>query len=427
MIKLSSPPLQLSTSYLPFYSPKTHNSYNSPSLISTQKPILNQDFFKNQPLSSPNALSSAIQQNQLLLKKPINTSLLLGKVLSDGQGLLTQREHSKPQQELRNTGSVSERSLLMKNTWVRKEQDSYDKENRNILNIPKPIAHFENKKSFFLPKHKGFEGVKQDLSRNFSRQDEISEENSGKFNLMNKRLENTEKFILMNQRLEISKNLITQQTPINSESETHQEKKMEYQEFLKELKAHKSEIVDLKNETKGLKEKLGFIETQIQETERKKKLDELNDLLNKANLENKLIRKKNKNSDLKKMNYTNTDLVREVKPNKEITTKNTLKNNLEFKKLLQKTDLSKLLNGADCNKVKLNSQSNSRNTGELQEILKRKLSNDYNQDRLKFLKEENHFTEKENYEKSNNISESLNTLKKRLAGFLNKHENKKKK
>ncbi len=427
LLKFSSQPMQISNNYMPFYSPISKApTFQYTSTVSSNKPFLNQEIFQQQTLKSPQTITNILQQQQQFMSKKPQDSSLLTKFLNNGQGLLTQREPIK--NIAMNNGSVSERSLLDKKKWFKKEDSSvYDKENKNTLNISKGLNlktspksnGFENLEQFFLSKGKGHETInKRDFSKNFSKQEEvISEENSQKFNLLT-------------QRLEISKNLLHQTTNA-SESEQNQEKKsVDYQEFLKEMKFHKREMVDLKNETKGLKEKVSFLEIQLQESDRRKKLDELNDLLNKANLENKMIRKKTKNRELKRINYTQgtDELIKGINVNmntkKENPLKKEIKTKLEFKKLFHKTDLSKLIIGVE-NKGKLLSQRNSKNNDDLQEILKRKLSNDINQEKLKyFLKEDKAVEKEENGEKAN-ISESLNTLKHRLAKFLNNNGKKK--
>ena len=428
LLKFSSQPMQISNNYMPFYSPISKApTFQYTSTVSSNKPFLNQEIFQQQTLKSPKTITNILQQQQQFISKKSQDSGLLNKFLNNGQGLLTQREPIK--NVAMNNGSVSERSLLDKKKWFKKEQDSsvYDKENKNTLNISKGLNlktspksnGFENLEQFFITKGKVHETMnKMEFSKNFSRQEElISEENSQKFNLLT-------------QRLEISKNIL-HQTPIASESEQYQEKKtVDYQEFLKEMKFHKSEIVDLKNETKDLKEKVSFLESQLQESDRRKKLDDLNDLLNKANLENKMIRKKTKNRELKRNNYTQgtDELIKginmDMNTKKENPLKKEIKTKLEFKKLFQKTDLSKFITGVE-NKGKIMSEGNSKNNDDLKEILKRKLSNDINQEKLKhFFKEDKGVEKEENAEKAN-ISESLNTLKHRLANFLNNNGKKK--
>jgi len=194
-----------------------------------------------------------------------------------------------------------------------------------------------------------------------------------------------------------------------------------------------------------LKEKVGFLENQLQESDRRQKLDELTELLNKANIENKLIRKKTRNRELKKNNHTlgNEDL---EKFNKQPVFKSVVRNRLEIKKLLQKTDLSKLVISVQetpfmseetpfmpeekpfkpeekpivtqrkpCmpeekdEKPLMTKDKDYRQNEDLQSILRRKMSHNGS-----------------NNEK-NNISESLNSLKNRLANFLNSYNNRKKK
>ena len=434
IIKYAGQPIQISSNYLPFYSPVSKSPIIQYTSSITSKPVMNQEIFKQQQhsITSPKNISSIIQQQQFV-KKP-QESALLCKLLNNGQGLLTQREPLKSiDLKMNNNGSLSERSLIDKKKFggIKKEQDSSiaDKENKNTLNISKPIKgspkSYENPENFFVSKGKNLE-TKKEFSKNFSRQDEvISEENSEKFNLLN-------------QRLEISKNLL-HQTRITTESEERKLKDYpkdspEYQEFMKELKSHRSEIVDLKNETKGLKEKLDFLQTKIIDTDRKKKLDELNELLKTANLENKMIRKKTKNQEIKKKNLTqvNEELVKGMDSKREDLKKNAMKTKIEFKKLFQKTDLSKLIIGVGGVKEnhigKLISARNSKNNDDINEILKRKLSNDLNSDRRKcFFKEDKTFDKVENGEKEKeNVTESLNTLKKRLSNFLNNYNSKKK-
>lgn len=428
MIKLSAQPMQITTNYLPFYSPA-----NKTLVYPMAKQAINQEIFKQQMLSPPKNLSCLLQKTSSQItnnKKPPETTLL-NKVLNNGQNLLTQRDDPR-KESYKINGSISERSVIDRKKWgsmnnIVKEQDSYEKENKNTINISKPMENIknENKKnvlaerkptisSSYLLQIPKKETKKPEFSQNLSKQEIISHENS-------------EKFSFLNQRFEISKNL-TQQTPKTNESGTpNEEKKVDYREFLHELHSHKNEIVDLKQQTKGLKDKVSFLESQLIESDRRKKLDELNELLNKANLENKLIRKKTKNRELKLNNYTQgeKESLRESKQIKvPATNTDVMKNKLEFKKLLQKTDLSKLISVVDCNAGKIKSERNSKNNEDLKSILDRRMSNDLNN-----KKGANYFKEDQKDEKksaeSNNVSESLNTLKKRLANFLNKYEGKK--
>lgn len=318
LIKLSAQP-QLSTNYLPFYSPTPKpNSANS--LLIASKPSINQEIFKQgNSLLSPKYFTGAVQHPQIPLRKGYEIGLL-SKVLNNGQGLLTQRDHQNKPPEIKFNGSLSERSLFEKKHWgIKKvnileskredEEDSsimIDKENHNTMNqaiklakpslekshqmetfIEKPteksskmekIAEKSNildlpEKSnkwerFFLPNGNPKDSRRKELSYNInSRQEEPQEQ---------------EKFNLLDQRLEVSRNLLHQTQ--NSQ---------DYNEFMRELKSHRTEIVDLRKETIGLRQKVEFLETQLVESDRRKKLDELNDLLSKANLENKIIRKKN--------------------------------------------------------------------------------------------------------------------------------------
>lgn len=121
-----------------------------------------------------------------------------------------------------------------------------------------------------------------------------------------------------------------------------------------------------------------------------------------------------------------------------------MKSKLEFKKLLQKTDISKLVMGVGGNSKDnhksskkseskpsekkilesqentLNSERSSKNNGEMQKILNRRMSNEMT------ISKEKPQNRKDKDEKGN-ISESLNNLKNRLANFLNNYNNKNKK
>ena len=468
LIKLSAQP-QLSTNYLPFYSP-TPKPTSVNSLLIASKPSINQEIFKQgNSILSPKHFTGAVQHPQIPLRKDYEIGLL-SKVLNNGQGLLTQRDHQSKPPEIKINGSLSERSLFEKKQWgIKKvnileskredEEDSsvmIDKENHNTMNqaikVAKPFLEKSHKmeqfiekpteksskmeklaeksnildlpeksnkwERFFLPNGNPKDSRRKDLSYNInSRQEEPQEQ---------------EKFNLLDQRLEISRNLVHQTQ--NSQ---------DYNEFMRELKSHRTEIVDLRKETIGLRQKVEFLETQLVESDRRKKLDELNDLLSKANLENKIIRKKTKNRDLKKNN--NTEDLGKIKENKENALKTQMKSKLEFKKLLQKTDISKLVMGVGGNSKDnhnksgkkyeskpsekkfletqentLNSERSSKNNVEMKKILNRRMSNELT------ISKEKPQSGKEKDEKGN-ISESLNNLKNRLANFLNNYNNKNKK
>lgn len=424
-IKLSSQPIQISTNYLPFYSPVN----KAPTY--TIKTPGNQEIFKHQILTSPKNLSGLLKQTGQNLEKKPQESQALTKFLQNGQNNLTQRDPIKKDLHYPN-GSLSERSIVDKKKWLsfskypQEINNSCEKENQNTLNVPKAIQKIEKftkniSKGDSFPmqinsKKTNDEARRIEGSSNLSKQDIIWEENSEKINFLN-------------QKFEISKT-ITQQTPKTNNSETpNEEKKISYHDFLHELKSHKNEIVDLKKQTVGLKEKVNFLETQIIESDRRKKLDELNELLDKAKLENQLIRKKTKNRELKLTQGEDFNIQELKNKNTKSSRCNLEKNKLEFKKLLQKTDLSKLISFVECGnkKGKINSERNSKNSEDLNSILKRKMSsNVIKQNVSNNFKEDQINNNKKEIKDSNQISESLNTLKKRLAKFLNNYENRKK-